>query len=82
MVQDIDFKNKIVKICQECSDCEVLDRCSLERFDLSMSDVISQKKGLEYDYLVISVGGSPNFYGIRGAKEFSLPLNDLRDSVF
>ncbi len=81
MVQDIDFKNKIVKICQECSDCEVLDRCSLDRFDLSMSDVISQKKGLEYDYLVISVGGSPNFYGIRGAKEFSLPLNDLKDST-
>ncbi len=81
MVQDIDFENKVVKICQECKDCEVLDRCSLKRFDLSMSDVRPQKKGLEYDYLVISIGGSQNFYGIEGAKEFSLPLNDLRDST-
>lgn len=81
IVQDIDFKKKIVKICQKCSDCEVLEQCSLERFNLSMGDITSQKRELEYDYLVISIGGSQNFYGIEGAKEFSLPLNNLKDSA-
>ena len=81
IVQDIDFKKKIVKICQKCSDCEVLEQCSLERFNLSMGDITSQKRELEYDYLVISIGGSQNFYGIEGAKEFSLPLNNLKDST-
>lgn len=81
MVQDIDFKKKIVKICQKCDDCEVLEQCSLERFNLSMGDIMPQKRELEYDYLVISIGGSQNFYGIKGAKEFSLPLNNLKDST-
>lgn len=81
VVHDIDFQKKIVKVCHECEDCEVLDRCSLERFNLSIEDVTSQKVELEYDFLIISIGGAQNFYGIRGAKEFSLPLNDLKDSI-
>lgn len=81
MVQDIDFKKKIVKACQECTDCEALDHCSIERFNLSISDIKSQKRNIAYDYLVVSLGGSPNFYNISGAKEFSLTLNDLKSSI-
>ncbi|MEE8403505.1 MAG: NAD(P)/FAD-dependent oxidoreductase, partial [Candidatus Hydrothermarchaeaceae archaeon] len=81
VVQDIDFKKKLVKVCHDCNDCEVLDQCTLERFNLSREDIAPHRRNLEYDYLVISLGGSPNFYGIEGSKEFSLPLNDLKDST-
>ncbi|MEE8401439.1 MAG: FAD-dependent oxidoreductase, partial [Candidatus Hydrothermarchaeaceae archaeon] len=80
-VQDIDFKKKIVKVCHECADCEALDHCSIERFNLSISDITSQKRNIEYDHLVVSLGGSPNFYNISGVKEFSLTLNDLKSSI-
>jgi NADH dehydrogenase len=36
---------------------------------------------LSYDYLALALGSSPNFYGIPGAEQFSLPMKTVRDAL-
>jgi NADH dehydrogenase len=47
------------------------------------NQIILEKSGKEigYDYLVISTGAETNYYGIAGAKEYSLPLKNLSDAT-
>jgi len=41
----------------------------------------TRKIVLNYDYLIVATGAESNYYGIPGAKEFSLPLKNLSDAV-
>ncbi|MFL6227936.1 MAG: NAD(P)/FAD-dependent oxidoreductase [Pyrinomonadaceae bacterium] len=41
-------------------------------------DVAGRVRRLEYDALVLAVGGVTNFYGIEGAEKFSLPFRKIR----
>jgi len=36
---------------------------------------------IEYDYLVIALGGTTNFYGIRGLQEHALTMKSLGDAI-
>jgi NADH dehydrogenase len=40
-----------------------------------------EQKRLRYDYLVLALGGEPNYFGIDGAKEYTIPLHTLDDAV-
>jgi len=40
----------------------------------------SREKSLNYDVLVLAVGGVSNYAGVEGAEEFSLPFRKLKDA--
>lgn len=82
MAQVIDPGKKTVKVCEDCAECTKLDECDIEDFGLKLADVVSnRRREVPYDYLVIALGGSPNYFGIPGAKEFSFPLQELDDAT-
>jgi NADH dehydrogenase len=47
-------------------------------FDAREVEVAGRVRRLEYDALVLAVGGVTNFYGIEGADKFSLPFRKIR----
>jgi NADH dehydrogenase len=47
-------------------------------FDAREIAVAGRLRRIEYDALVIAVGGVTNFYGIEGADKFSLPFRKIR----
>ena len=49
--------------------------------DFEKKTVIGKNISYDYDYLVISSGSKPNFYGIPGAEEFSHKLWSYDDAV-
>src|SRR4030095_166223 len=53
-----------------------------KEIDLSTQRVIvsGQSEPLEYDVLVLAVGGVTNFRGVPGASEFTLPFRKIRDA--
>jgi len=81
-VQRIDLKNKKILICSECASCTKVKDMNLDEFDISgkIFKPLKRKK-LDYDYLVLAVGGQPNFYKIPGVQDFALPLYSLEDAV-
>jgi NADH dehydrogenase len=82
MAQVIDPEKKIVKVCEDCAECTKLDECDIEDFGLMLKDVASNRREeVPYDYLVIALGGSANYFKIPGAKEFSFPLQELDDAT-
>lgn len=81
-VQRIDLKNKKILICSECASCTKVKDMNLDEFDISGKIFKPLKrKRLDYDYLVLAVGGQPNFYKIPGVQDFALPLYSLEDAV-
>lgn len=82
MTQVIDPKKRVVKVCEDCAECTKLKECEIEDFGLKLEDVVStRRKEVPYDYLVIALGGSSNYFGIPGAKEYSFPLQELEDAT-
>src|SRR3990170_6589872 len=81
-VQRIDLKNKKILICSECASCTKVKDMNLDEFDISgkIFKPLKRKK-LDYDYLVLAVGGQPNFYKIPGVQDFAVPLYSLEDAV-
>ncbi len=53
----------------------------IAKFDFEDSRVLSEEKQYKYDYLVLSFGSEPNYYGIPGMKENCFPLWSFKDAV-
>lgn len=49
--------------------------------DFGGNKLFSETDEYDYDYLVLGVGGEPEFYGIKGVKEHSLTLWSLDDAL-
>src|SRR3972149_5997739 len=82
IVQRIDLKERKVSVCSECAYCAKVNEMNIGEFDILRSCLKPlKKKELEYDYLVLALGGVPNFYNIPGVEEFAFPLYSLEDAV-
>lgn len=81
-VQRMDLKARHALVCTECGSCAKVKEMNLGEFDIS-GKVFKplKKKDLHYDYLVLAVGGQPNFYNIPGVTENAFPLYSLEDAV-
>lgn len=49
--------------------------------DFIKQSVIGQNESYPYDYLVISAGSKPTFYGVEGAEEYSFQLWSYEDAI-
>lgn len=49
--------------------------------DIPRKLVRTRKQNIPYDYLIISAGSRPHFFGVAGASQFSFPLRTLDDAV-
>ena len=54
---------------------------SLVELDKSGKKVITEKGSYDYDYLVVSMGGEPNDFGVPGVKEYGFTLWSLEDAL-
>jgi len=43
--------------------------------------VLLRDRSLPYDYLILSIGSKPHYFGVKGAAEHALPLRILDDAV-
>lgn len=50
-------------------------------FDLDHSTIRSRDKVYQYDYLILAMGSTPNFFGIPGLKEHAFTLWSFDDAV-
>jgi len=55
-------------------------KAEITQVDADKHEVSLQQGKLNYDYLVLALGSTSNFYGIPGADKYSIPLKTLRDS--
>lgn len=81
VVQSIDVDNQVVGICEECVHCSQSASCLMKELDLDSTIFDEEQTRLRYDYLVLALGAKPNYYGIDGAEEYTLPLDNLDDAV-
>lgn len=82
VVQRVDLNERKVYVCAECIYCSKVKEMNLGEFDIPRPCLKPLKrKELEYDYLVLAVGGVPNFYKIPGVEEFAFPLYSLDNAV-
>ena len=50
-------------------------------FDFEKKLVIAERKNYEYDYLVLSAGSKPTFFGVPGAEQHSFQLWTYNDAL-
>ena len=50
-------------------------------FDFNNNTISSKETRYKYDYLVLSFGSEPNYYGIPGMKENCFPLWSFKDAI-
>ncbi|MFQ6042341.1 MAG: NAD(P)/FAD-dependent oxidoreductase [Candidatus Poribacteria bacterium] len=81
VVQSIDVDKQIVGICEECVLCFQRPKCLMEELGLDNTVFSEEQKHMHYDYLVLALGGEPNYFGIDGAEEYTIPLHTLDDAV-
>lgn len=82
IVQRIGLTERKVYLCSECTYCSKVKEMNIAEFDIPRPCLKPLKrKELEYDYLVLALGGMPNFYKIPGVEEFAFPLYSLEDAV-
>ncbi|HOJ11755.1 MAG TPA: NAD(P)/FAD-dependent oxidoreductase [Clostridiales bacterium] len=53
----------------------------IEAFDFNNNKVSSTNKEYEYDYLIMAMGSTPNFFGIPGLKENAFTLWSYEDAI-
>jgi len=80
VIQSIDVNNQEVGVCEECVHCSNSSKCLMQELELEKA-VIDEPKRLHYDYLVLALGGEPNYFGIAGAEKYTIPLHTLDDAV-
>ncbi|MEK7559621.1 MAG: NAD(P)/FAD-dependent oxidoreductase [Patescibacteria group bacterium] len=57
-------------------------KAEVEKIDERKKKIIlKDKRIIDFDYLVISLGSEPAFYGIQGLKDYSFPLKTVADAV-
>lgn len=54
---------------------------TVNSIDFDKKIVAGSKKSYNYDYLVLSAGSKPTYFGVEGAKEFALKLWSYEDAV-
>jgi len=81
VVQSIDVNNQEVSICEECIHCSNSSRRLMLELELNETIFTEELRRLRYDYLVLALGGEPNYFGIDGAEEHTIPLHILDDAV-
>jgi NADH dehydrogenase len=69
------IRNKNKKINYEVIEAEVLD------IDLIQKIVITNSFEIPYDYLIIALGSVTNYFGIKGASEYAIPLKNPEDAI-
>jgi NADH dehydrogenase len=65
-------------IYKSCADLIV---AQVEKVDLEKNIVFTDRGRVEFDYLVIALGATTNFYGIPGAEENCLVLKNLAQAI-
>ncbi len=65
-------------IYKSCTDLIVAE---VEKVDLEKKIVFTDRGRVEFDYLVIALGATTNFYGIPGAEENCLVLKNLAEAI-
>lgn len=58
-----------------------LIRDTITNIDFDSKKLSSKDSDYYYDYLIISAGSQPNYYGIPGMEEYSFPLWSYEDSI-
>lgn len=53
----------------------------IHKIDLVNRAVTLDGTEVYYDYLVLALGSTTNFFGVRNAKEFTFPLKTLKDAI-
>lgn len=53
----------------------------IKNFDFENKKVSSDNAVYDYDYLILAMGSSPNYFGIPGLKENTLPLWSYEDAI-
>jgi NADH dehydrogenase len=81
VVQAIDVDKQEVGICEECVLCFQSSKCLMEELALDEAVFSEEQQRMRYDYLVLALGGEPNYFGIDGAEEYTIPLHTLDDAV-
>ncbi len=56
-------------------------QATVNKIDLQNKSVKTDKGDIAYDEFVIALGNEPNFYNIKGAKEFSLIFDSVESAV-
>ncbi|MBI4745449.1 MAG: FAD-dependent oxidoreductase [Deltaproteobacteria bacterium] len=79
VIQGIDLDARKAFICSECACCSKVKEMNIAEFDIPRPPL--KRKELDYEYLILALGGMPNFYKIPGVEEFSFPLYSLEDAV-
>lgn len=54
---------------------------NIERFDFDAKSVGSAFHEFAYDYLILSLGSTPNYFGIPGLKEYGFPLWSVENAI-
>jgi NADH dehydrogenase len=54
---------------------------NLEEVNLEEKYVVTQAERIPYDYLVLSMGSAPHFFGVKGAAEYSFPMKSIEQAV-
>ncbi len=54
---------------------------NIDKFDFEAKKVSSEHHEYHYDYLVLSIGSTPNYYGIPGLEENGYPLWSVNDAI-
>jgi len=53
----------------------------VKNVDLKKKVIVTKKTEINFDYLVVALGATTNFYNVPGAKENTLTLKNLKDAI-
>lgn len=53
----------------------------VKEVDLEKQTVVTKNGGIKFDYLVIALGSTTNFYNVPGAEAHTITLKNLRDAI-
>ena len=79
-VQGIDLKENFVENCSRCQECNRVDRCLRRELAFPEDKIVPRISKIAFDYLVISLGSSPNFFNIPGADKHSFVADNLKSA--
>ena len=69
------IRNKNKKLNYQVIEAEVID------IDLIKKTVLTNFFEIQYDYLIIALGSVTNYFGIKGAAEYAIPLKNPEDAI-